>query len=316
MIPATPTFFIGKIPVYGDVILAPMDGVSDAPTRKLYRRMGSAVTYTEFINVLDVAGQLNGLAKRVAFSPEERPVGFQLYGSQPEQFLEAARLLLPLQPDFFDINLGCSVQRVAGRGAGAGLLAQPRVIAEIVQCMLKTFPLPVTAKMRIGLDHENRNFLEVAHLLEENGAAALAVHGRTRRQKWAEPSDWQPIAEIKQAVSIPVIGNGDIRTVSDIQRMQDQTSCDAVMIGRAALGNPWLLARVEKSELSREEILRVIREHWEALAAFYSPEKASFNFRKHLKAYLDCPQFAGIDYPPILTSLEPLKALDEVLGIK
>jgi len=182
--------------------------------------------------------------------------------------------------------------------------------------MLKTFPLPVTAKMRIGLDHENRNFLEVAHLLEENGAAALAVHGRTRRQKWAEPSDWQPIAEIKQAVSIPVIGNGDIRTVSDIQRMQDQTSCDAVMIGRAALGNPWLLARVEKSELSREEILRVIREHWEALAAFYGPEKASFNFRKHLKAYLDCPQFAGIDYPPILTSLEPVKALDEVLGIK
>jgi len=310
---SSPIFHIGVIPVHGDVILAPMDGISDAPTRALYRRMGSAVTYTEFINVLDVAGGLNGLVERVTFSEEERPVGFQLYGSQPEQFLQAARLLLPLEPDFFDINLGCSVQRVAGRGAGAGLLAQPQVIAEIMRCMTNEFSLPITAKMRIGFDNANRNYLDVARLLEANGAAALAVHGRTRHQKWSEASDWQPIREVKKAVSIPVIGNGDVASVSGIQRMLHETGCDAVMVGRAALGNPWLLGRVEKVGLSREEILGVIRAHWEGMADFYGAEKASFTFRKHLKAYLDCPQFAGIDYAPIITSLAPLKALQEAL---
>ncbi len=309
----SPAFNIGAIPVYGSVILAPMDGICDEPTRLLYRRMGSAVTYSEFINVADVPGRLNNLDRRVCFQPEERPFGLQLYGSRPEEFIAAARLLLPLQPDFFDLNLGCSVQCVAGRGAGAGLLADPPAIAAILQAMKREFNLPITAKMRIGWDHDHLNYLEVAHLLEDNGAAALAVHGRTRRQKWSEPSDWQPIAAVKQAVSIPVIGNGDVVSVADIRRMREETGCDAVMIGRGALGDPWLMACVDKNELSREEILGVIRTHWESMAAFYGAEKASFTFRKHLKAYLDCPQFAGIAYAPILTSPDPLSALKNAL---
>ncbi len=310
---SAPVFCIGDIAVHGDVILAPMDGISDEPTRLLYRRMGSAVTYSEFINVADVAGKLNGYDRRVAFQPEERPMGFQLYGSVPEQFVAAARLLLPLQPDFFDLNLGCSVQCVAGRGAGAGLLAQPQVIAAILQAMKREFNLPITAKIRIGWDREHLNYPEIAQMLQDNGAAALAVHGRTRRQKWSEPSDWQPIREIKASLSIPVIGNGDVTSLSDIQRMKEETGCDAVMIGRGALGNPWLMARVEKSELNRAEILSVIRSHWESMAIFYGAEKASFTFRKHLKAYLDCPQFAGIAYAPILTSPDPMAALEKAL---
>ena len=311
--PAEPAFFIGTIPIYGDLILAPMDGVCDQPTRLLYRRMGSAVTYSEFINVLDAPAGLKDFSRRVVFSPEERPFGFQLYGSSAEQFPPAVRRLLPLRPDFFDLNLGCSVQCVAGRGAGAGLLEQPALIAAIMRAIKNETDLPVTAKMRIGWDHDHLNYLEVARMMEDNGAAALAVHGRTRRQKWSEPSDWRPIAEIKQAVSIPVIGNGDVRTLADISCMQGETGCDAVMIGRAALGNPWLFGRVDKYSLNRDEILGVVRAHWESMAAFYGVEKASFTFRKHLKAYLDCPQFAGIAYAPILNSPDPLAALDAAL---
>jgi tRNA-dihydrouridine synthase B len=308
-----PAFFIGPIPIQGDLILAPMDGVCDHPTRLLFRRMGSSVTYSEFINVLDASAELKDFSRRTVFSPEERPFGFQLYGSLPEHFPPAVRRLLPLQPDFFDLNLGCSVQCVAGRGAGAGLLAQPPLIATILRSIHTETNLPVTAKMRIGWDRGHLNYLEVARMLEDNGAAALAVHGRTRRQKWSEPSEWQPIAEIKQAVSIPVIGNGDVTSLSDILRMKGETGCDAVMIGRAALGNPWLFSRVDKQLLSRDEILSVVRTHWESMAAFYGAEKASFTFRKHLKAYLDCPQFANLACAPILTSPHPLAALDAAL---
>jgi nifR3 family TIM-barrel protein len=309
-----PVFHIGSIPVRGDLILAPMDGICDQPTRALFREMGSAVTYTEFINVMDVPARLNNLDRRIAFTPAERPLGFQLYGSQPEQFLTAAKLLLADQPDFFDVNLGCSVQRVAGRGAGAGLLADPATIAEIFRLLKAEIDLPITAKIRIGFDEDHRNYLEVAEMLEKQGAAALAVHGRTRRQKWSHPADWQPIREIKLHAGIPVIGNGDVGSLDDIERMLTETGCDAVMIGRAALGNPWLFSRMEKSELPRENILSVIRRHWNAMAAFYGAEKASFTFRKHLKAYLDCPQFAGLDYRPVLNSLEPMEALEATLN--
>ena len=241
--------------------------------------------------------------------------GFQLYGSQPEHFLTAAKLLLADQPDFFDVNLGCSVRRVAGRGAGAGMLAQPQLIQETFRLLKAEIDLPITAKIRIGFDAEHRNYLAVAELLEKHGAAALAVHGRTRKQNWSVPSDWGPIREIKENAGIPVIGNGDVSSVADIERMFTETGCDAVMIGRAALGNPWLFSRREKAKLSREEILAVIQRHWEAAAALYGIEKASFTFRKHMKAYLDWPQFAGLETTPILRSSEPLAVLKDALKI-
>lgn len=308
-----PIFHIGPIPVYGDLILAPMDGICDQPTRALFREMGSAVTYTEFINVMDVPARLNKLDRRIAFTPMEQPLGFQLYGSQPEDFLSAAKILLADLPDFFDVNLGCSVRRVAGRGAGAGMLAQPQLIEETFRLLKAEIDLPITAKIRIGYDEEHRNYLEVAELLEKHGAAALAVHGRTRKQNWSIPSDWGPIREIKQRAGIPVIGNGDVSSVADIERMFTETGCDAVMIGRAALGNPWLFSRLDKIELPQKEILAVIRRHWNDMAAFYGPEKASFTFRKHLKAYLACPQFAGLETKSILNSPEPVDTLMESL---
>jgi len=310
---AEPLFRIGSIPVFDDVILAPMDGISDQPFRVLCRHMGSAITYTEFINVTDVLMKASYLEKRIAFTPYERPLGFQLYGSQPQQFLEAAQLLLEKQPDFFDVNLGCSARRVAGRGAGAGLLNQPDLIAEVFHLLKKHIQLPITAKIRLGEDMDHLNYLEISRMLEENGAAAIAVHARTRRQGFRSTSDWSAIAEIKAQVHIPVIGNGDICTPADIDDMRKQTGCDAVMIGRAALGNPWIFARVDKSSLERGEIMRVIGEHWGSMVDFYSSERASFEFRKHLKAYLSCSQFTGLDLKAILTSPQPLDALKENL---
>lgn len=307
-------FDVKNIPVHGDVILAPMDGISDHPFRLLCRRMGSALSYTEFINVLDVPRKLNDLEQRVFFSDEERPIGFQLYGSQPGEFLEAALLLLPYQPDFFDVNLGCSVRRVAGRGAGAGLLNQPETIAEIFHLLTQEIQLPITAKIRLGWDAESRNYLEIAEILQESGAAALAVHARTRRQSWSVPSDWSAIREIKERLTIPVIGNGDVETPEGIQRMKEETGCDAVMIGRGALGNPWIFSRINKQDLNQSEILEVIQSHWGDCASFYGAEKAAYVFRKHLKAYLDCPHFAHLDYRSILRNPQPVQALLDVLS--
>jgi nifR3 family TIM-barrel protein len=306
-------FHIGDIPIYGDVVLAPMDGVSDHPFRLICRRMGSAFIVTEFINVMDVPNKLNNLDQRTFFVEEERPLGIQLYGIQPRDFVQSALALLPQHPDFFDINLGCSVRRVSGRGAGAGLLTQPQVVAEIFRLLTKEIPLPITGKIRLGWDMESRNYMQIADILQENGAAAISVHGRTRSQNWASPSTWAPIREVKQRLSIPVIGNGDVKTTADIQRMLDETGCDAVMIGRAALGNPWLFSRIDKADVVQEEILRMIETHWKATGDFFGIDKASYVFRKHLKAYLTCPQFAQLDYKPILTSPDPIKALREVI---
>lgn len=271
--------------------------------------MGSACSYTEFINVLDVPRGLNDLQKRVYFSEEERPLAFQLYGSQVSEFISATRGLLPQQPDFLDINLGCSVRRVAGRGAGAGLLNQPEKVAEICRSLVKSVPVPVTAKIRLGWDETQLNYLELACLLQENGAAALAVHGRSRRDGWNVPSDWNAIRKVKQALSIPVIGNGDVRTLADIERMLCETGCDAVMVGRAALGNPWLFANIERDSLPLSKIITVIKDHWESMCAFYGEEKAAFQFRKHLKAYLACPQLMHLDARAIITAPHPFQAL-------
>jgi tRNA-dihydrouridine synthase B len=282
-------FSINTIPILGDTILAPMDGFSDLPFRSLCRELGSAASYTEFINAIDVV-QRNRLvrqrvAKRVAFLPQERPVGFQLFDNDPDRLLEAALILMERQPDFIDINLGCSDRSVSGRGAGAGLLRTPERIAEIMRKLTARLPVPVTAKMRLGWDEASRNYLEVAKIVQDNGGALLAVHARTKKQGYRGQADWGAIAEICQAVSIPVIGNGDVRRAADIDRLKAATGCQAVMIGRAAVGNPWIFQRVERTDVPREEVLRVMRLHLSRSLDFYG-ERGLVLFRKHASRYL------------------------------
>lgn len=294
------------MPVFGRLILAPMDGFSDQPFREICREMGSAVSYTEFINVLDVTPKmLPYVRKRISFSGKERPVGFQLYGSSAEEILPAALRLMDFQPDFFDINIGCSERRVAARGAGAGLLDKPEEIKKIARRLVGQTRLPVTAKIRLGPDKTKLNFLNISKLLEDCGISMIAVHGRTRDQRWREPATWEPIADVVRSVKIPVVGNGDIQTVSDIDRMFAETGCAAVMIGRSAIGNPWLFSRTDKASLTRKQILDMIKDHWHRFSLYEEVGESKVPFNKHLKAYLSSPQFFGLDIRGLISSDDP-----------
>jgi len=283
---AEPVFWVGNVPVYGDLILAPLAGFSDMPYRSLCRRMGSAMSYSECI---PVGGLLHGNWRAIEmtrFAAHERPVVLQALGSDPGQIVEACQRLEALGPDIIDINMGCPTPRVAGRGAGAGLLREPAKIAEIMSRLSRVLSIPVTAKIRLGWDNASRNYLEVAHILEDSGAALIAVHGRTRAAKYAAQADWDAIAEIVQAVRIPVVGNGDIKTIQDIARLKAHSGCDAVMIGRGAIGNPWIFARRALETVSTCERVSVTREHFDAMVRFYGEERAVRAFRKHAVRYL------------------------------
>ncbi len=279
-------FSVGDIPVFGNLILAPMDGLSDLPFRSLARRLGSAMSYTEFINCLDVINGHPYLQQRLSYYPFERPVVYQIFDDDPERMVKAALLLQDYQPDIIDVNLGCSAKTVTNRGAGAALLQTPQKIGQIISGLANALPVPVTAKIRLGWDDQSRNYLEVAHIIEESGAKLLAVHGRTKMQAYAGSADWEAIARIKQAASIPVIANGDVRTVADIDRISALTHCDGVMIGRGAIFNPWLFSRLDREQVPVHTVLETMLQHLEEMVAYYGPQYGVQLFRKYAKRLL------------------------------
>ncbi len=300
-----PSFRIGNIPVYGDLVLAPMDGFSDLPFRSLVRELGSAVSYTEFINIQDVLSKKKALQYQLSYRPEERPVIYQIYDDDPARILKGTLMLMKWRPDVIDINMGCSAKAVAGRGAGAGLLKEPEKIAEIFRELTRVLDIPVTGKIRLGWDQHSKNYLEVAQTIEENGGKMVAVHGRTRSQDYRQRANWDAIAEIKQAVTIPVIGNGDICLAADIERMLEHTGCDAVMIGRAAIDNPWIFQRLERDQVPREEERRFIFHHLERMLEFYGDENGLRRFRKYIKSYLRPYPIEPDGMKQLLTSEDP-----------
>ena len=299
-------FKIGEIPIPGRIALAPMDGISDQPFRFLCKKMGAGLIISEFINAKDVPNELNDYKKRTSFSEFERPFGFQLYGSDLKSITRAAKKLQDLSPDFLDFNLGCSVRRVANRGAGAGLLKNPKKIARIIHALVSDLNIPVTVKIRLGWDRSNINFREVAKIAEGEGARMICVHGRRRDQSWNDKADWEAIKIIKHEVNIPVFGNGDIKSHEDIARLFAETGCDGVMIGRAAIGNPWLFSKYRKEELFQDDIVSVIIQHWLLMLSFFGAKESNIRFRKHLKAYLNCSQFSFLDLQSILRSRSPM----------
>jgi nifR3 family TIM-barrel protein len=281
-----PTFYVGEVPVYGDSILAPMDGYSDQPFRGLARMLGSAVSYTEFVSAQDVLNRPHHVIQRLSYEETERPVVFQLYDDAPDRLLQAAEKLLAHQPDILDINMGCSSKSIAARGAGAGLLRTPDKVGEIIRNLSNQFEIPVTAKIRLGWDDDSLNYLEIARIVEDNGGKLIAVHGRTKTQAYGGKANWEAIAEIKDAVSIPVLGNGDIKTVADKERIMAQTGCNAVMIGRAAIGNPWIFSGKDRQQVSLEEVRKTILLHLQRMQSFYGAERGLVLFRKHVTRYI------------------------------
>jgi len=280
-------FYIGSIPIDGELVLAPMQGFSDSPFRLICRKLGSAISYSEFINAIDVLQDNPNIRKKIIFQEQERPIVFQLFDNDPDRILKAALRLQAFEPDIIDVNLGCSVRRVSGRGAGAGLLLEPRKVEDIFQRLSSSLSVPVSAKIRLGWDESTRNYMQIARIIQENGGKLIAVHGRTRQQAYKGKADWQAIAEIKKNISIPVIANGDVRTQDDIKVLKTQTNCDAIMIGRAAIGNPWIFAGLDRDKVPKKQVQKTIQDHYDHMLVFYGREKGHLLFRKHLKRYLN-----------------------------
>ena len=239
---------IGDVTFDSPFLLAPLAGVSDSPFRQLAREQGASGVYTEMVSADGLTRRSQATLDYCAFEGMERPIGIQLFGSDPAIMADATRVLCdlpaPARPDLIDINMGCPVRKVVNRCAGAALLQDVPRIAAIVSAMRAVSTVPVTAKIRLGWDGSSRNVVEVAKALEGAGAGAVAIHARTRAEKFEGQAHWEMIAEAKQAVGIPVIGNGDVRDAADAVRMLETTGCDGVMLGRAAFGDPWVFRRV------------------------------------------------------------------------
>ncbi|MFQ5419888.1 MAG: tRNA dihydrouridine synthase [Anaerolineae bacterium] len=295
----TPTFRIRNVPVYGDVILSPMAGYSDVPYRALCRAYGSAMHYTEFVPVEALLGKrVHGrFRRRLDKKPDEFPMVFQIFGNDAHKILAAAQRIEEWGADIIDINMGCSIRKVSGRGAGAGMMPQPVLVAETFRLLTQHLQVPVTGKIRLGWDESQKNYCEIARIMVDNGAAMIAMHARTKTQKYGGQADWDAIATLRASVPVPVVGNGDVSTPEDIDRMKANTGCEAVMIGRAAIGNPWIFARKQRQDLTFLDVLQAMRLHVREMAAYYGEAPGVMLFRKHMKRYL-----AGI---PAVSSFLP-----------
>jgi tRNA-dihydrouridine synthase B len=289
---------IGNVHSDSPFLLAPLAGVSDSPFRRLAREQGASIVYTEMVSADGLVRGNQATLDYCAFDPMERPIGVQLFGSNPDVMADAARRLCDLpdekRPDLIDVNMGCPVRKVVNRSAGAALLNNVALIQDIVRKMASASTVPVTAKVRLGWDGGSRNVVEVSKALEDAGAGAVAIHARTRAEKFEGPAHWEMIGAAKQAVTIPVIGNGDVRTREDAVRMLEVTGCDAVMVGRAAFGDPWVFRRLrafhERGETlppptASERLAAGIR-HLRLMVAEFGESVASREMRKHVAWYI------------------------------
>jgi tRNA-dihydrouridine synthase B len=285
---------IGSISVENGVLLAPMEDVTDMPFRIICKRMGADIVYTEFISSDGLIRDARRSLEKLELAEEEHPVSIQIFGGDIDTMKAAAEMAEESGPDFIDINCGCWVRNVVARNAGAALLKDPPAMAAMTKALVETVGLPVTVKTRLGWDKNNIIIVDVAKRLEDAGAAALTVHCRTRDMGHSGDADWSWIPLIRQAISIPVILNGDVETAQDVQRAFSQTGCNAVMIGRAAIGNPFVF-REARHLLDTgtmppppgfEERIRTCLEHLRLQLKRKSERKAVLEFRKFYAGYL------------------------------
>jgi len=284
-------FRLGSTSIDGKLVLAPLSGYNDQPFRRICRRFGASLVYTGLISAKSIVygpppfGNPR-TAEMLQFHPDEMPVACQLFGDEVGVIVDAARKVASLGMASIDVNLGCAKPKVAGSGAGASLLRDPAGIADLFARLTRALSLPVSGKIRLGWDDASRNYLEVARALADHGAALIAVHGRTAVQGYRGEADWEAIAEVKRSVSIPVLASGDIKQPGDIQALLNATDCDGVMIGRGAIGNPWIFAGRHREEIPWHERASLVQEHLRMMVAFHGPAHGLHRFRKHLRGYL------------------------------
>lgn len=285
---------IGSVELESRFLLAPLAGITDMAFRQVCRSFGAAYAETEMVSAKALSFCDKKSFELMRIADDEHPCGIQLFGFEPDIIASSAKLAVEAGADIIDINMGCPAPKVYNNGCGSALMKNPALCGEIVAAVKSSVSVPVTVKIRKGYDKDNTNALEVARTCEQNGADAIIIHGRTRDQYYSGQCDLDIIREVKQSVSVPVIGNGDVRDIRSAERMFSHTGCDAVMIARAALGHPWIFKSLTEyfdkgiitPELSAEDKLRIMREHIELVCKYKGEYMGMLQSRKQIAWYL------------------------------
>ena len=284
---------IGNVTLENNVILAPMAGVTDLPFRLLCKEQGAGLLCMEMVSAKAVHYNNKNTEALMEIHPDEQPVSLQLFGSEPDIMAETAARIEERPFAILDVNMGCPVPKVVNNHEGSALMKEPKLVGEIVTALVKAIKKPVTVKIRKGFDDDHVNAVEIAKIIEASGAAAIAVHGRTREQYYSGKADWDIIRQVKEAVSIPVIGNGDVTDAVSAKKMMDETGCDGIMIGRASRGNPWIFKEITQyldtgilpERPSMEEVRNTILRHAALQLEFKGEYTGIREMRKHVAWY-------------------------------
>ncbi len=287
---------IKNVKIKNKIVLAPMAGISNTSYRRIIKKMGAGLIFAEMVSDKAIVYGNDKTLNLLKMTEEEKPIAQQIFGSDKKSFVKAAKIIEEkMKPDIIDINMGCPVPKIAVKSqAGSALLKDPNKIKEIVNAVVKAVKVPVTVKIRSGWDDKNINAVEVAKQIEKAGASAITIHGRTRAQGYSGKANWDIIKQVKENVNIPVIGNGDVKSCYDAQKMLEETNCDAVMIGRGVLGNPWLIKEcvqfLENGKIPKERTLKekisMLKRHYEILLENSGEKIANLEIRTHALWYL------------------------------